>query len=181
MSYLWIFRCASWEQGSSGLHVAKSRFFHHCLIQIFIDLWWFVVPFRYASLKMFYVFASLFLAGNLYGFVIDLGMESGIILDVVSIPFPFAHATCYTFKNKSLLLWVYMFLHSRTIGFWCFLWFCSLAFWAFIFDELSHRCSSTLAPIWHQFQCLLVIVFLWFGGVVFYGFWFKRDAMFHNP
>ena len=97
---------------------------------------------------MFWV--SLFRAWNLYRFVIDCGMDLGIIFDVFLKPFYRSHMQPSKKNQKHLFLqWISMIVPFRTnMSFDIFRDFLFATSCVIDFDELWHRC-------WFHFGILL--------------------------
>ena len=87
-----------------------SDLFFESTFDRLLDVFWF--PFE-VHLWWFSVFVTSFIrAWVLKWFLIDCGMICCLIFDVYLIPFPFAYATCETFKTI-VLHWTLMFLPFR--------------------------------------------------------------------
>ena len=83
--------------------------------------------------------ASLFRASFSHRFVIDLGMDFGIIFDVCLIPFAFAHATCKNFEY---------FAYQEIMIFIIFVGTC----FDLDFDDFGYRVRFHLEPFWYYFH-----------------------------
>ena len=101
---------------------------------------------------------------------IDLGMDLGLMFNVCLIPFPFAHATCNTFKTNVFSMSLHVFTHQKNMIVHDF---CSLPVWALIFDDIWYRFrlhfGTLLALFFYLFAIpfsfmILGIVFFWLGN-----------------
>ena len=106
---------------------------------------------------------SLFRASFSHRFVIDFGMDVGLIFDVFLIPSPFTHATCSTFKTIAFTLNVYVYPSEKHEGWWLCRSF-SISIWAFIWDVFWHRCRlhvGILLPYISVFGGLCFFMIFW--------------------
>ena len=91
---------------------------------------------------MFFLFVvSFFRAWILDWISIDFGMDFGISVAGCLIPFPFAHATCKTFKNNCFTMRFACFYTSESHD----VWWCSWSCFGIVFlTSFGIEVSSTL-------------------------------------
>ena len=140
---------------------APSLFFLYLFIACFSSFILFSFPFMMICLKMFQLLATPFSSMICVSTFIDFQMDFYIIVDVVLIPFPFAHATFWTIKNICFYNEFQWFYHSEKHDFWWFSWSFPLPVLVLIFDKFGIDFGSILGALLHQIPwCFGVIVFL---------------------
>ena len=119
----------------------------------------------------FFILTSFSRASIQHWFVIDSGMNWGIIFYLLDTFFPFAHSARKTFKKQCFnneFEWSY---HLEKHDFWWFSWFRSLTVLSLIHEKCCIGCGSMFAPRWHQNQCFFVSIFWLFGDLNLIDFW----------
>ena len=81
------------------------------------------------------------------------------VLVFIWLPFPFAYATCETFKTIVFTMNLNEFTIQENMNFDNFNEFFRYQFWHWFLMSFGIDFGTILASLWHQIQCFVVIVF----------------------